>query len=235
MFNKKLFVLILIFSLTTISLIGNEIYDPSKENSVPKSQMDQELAHFQFDNFRLSSGDTLSASGSFDKETKYYVQLGTGEYVDLPYLASKMGDERLAKDLTWGRYYNAFKIGFIVSLITGIGFHFGGAFLMYGHFGGFDGLQYGVDAPSEAAPMYLNDASLGGAIALFALSTFSVAGIITFAISMAKGYKYNWGLAEGKSLVTKYNSYIRKKYSNIGFDIQSRNGSDVALTLGFEF
>lgn len=229
-------ILFSIVLLHSFFLYSTEMIDiPSEENhTASNAMMEKELAHFQFDDLNLSK-TSLFAGGGIDANTKFYVQLGSGEYVDLPFLARKMGNERLAKDLTWGRYYNTFKISFIVSLITGIALDIGGGILLYGYLGQLDGLDPTKDAPRASAPLFLNKTTLGWSIALFSLSTFSIAGIITFAISMAKGYRYNYGLAEGKAFVTQYNSYIRRKYSKLGFDLRTTVTGDMVLCMGFQF
>lgn len=190
------------------------------------AQMEREMATFRFDNVNLYKNKAQSAGGDFAANTKYYVQLGSGEYVDLPFLARKMGNERLAKDLTWGRYYNSFKIGFFASLITGVALDVGAAILTVG---------YATQDYVFGDALYHQDAALGWGIALFALSTFSITGIITFAIGMAKGARYNYDLAKAKFLVDQYNGFVKRKYDGMSFDIQGTSGGDMRFCMEMRF
>lgn len=190
------------------------------------SQMEREMATFRFDNVSLYKNKVHDAGGDFAANTKYYVQLGSGEYVDLPFLARKMGNERLAKDLTWGRYYNSFKVGFFISLITGIALDVGGTILTVG---------YATQDYVFGDSLYHQDAALGWGIALFALSTFSITGIITFAIGMVKGARYNYNLVKAKFFVDQYNGFIKRKYDGMSFDIQGTGNADMRFCMEMKF
>ena len=184
------------------------------------------MATFRFDNVSLYKNKVQNAGGDFAANTKYYVQLGSGEYVDLPFLARKMGNERLAKDLTWGRYYNSFKVGFFISLITGIALDVGGTILTVG---------YATQDYVFGDSLYHQDAALGWGITLFALSTFSITGIITFAIGMAKGARYNYNMVKAKFFVDQYNGFIKRKYDGMSFDVQGTGSGDMRLCMEMKF
>lgn len=232
---KKISLIFVLICMLTVVLNAAEIEEntenPQKDlnqqiqNNL-NQQMEQEMATFRFDNVSLYKNKVQNAGGDFAANTKYYVQLGSGEYVDLPFLARKMGNERLAKDLTWGRYYNSFKVGFFISLITGIALDVGGTILTVG---------YATQDYVFGDSLYHQDAALGWGITLFALSTFSITGIITFAIGMAKGARYNYNMVKAKFFVDQYNGFIKRKYDGMSFDVQGTGSGDMRLCMEMKF
>jgi len=224
---KKISLIITLLCAFIGTLIAAEIEEKTDETQADlNKQMVQEMATFRFDNVNLYKNKVQSAGGDFAANTKYYVQLGSGEYIDLPFLARKMGNDRLAKDLTWGRYYNSFKVGFFISLVTGIALDVGGAILTVG---------YATKDYVFGDALYQVDAALGWGIALFTLSTFSITGIITFAIGMAKGARYNYDLIKAKLLVDQYNGFVKRKYDKMSFDIQGTSKGDMRFCMEMKF
>ena len=223
-FNMKKISLIFVL-LCAFAMILNAAEIEENIESL-QTQMENEMATFRFDNVDLYKNKVQNAGGDFAANTKYYVQLGSGEYVDLPFLARKMGNDRLAKDLTWGRYYNSFKVGFFISLVTGIALDVGGAILTVG---------YSTKDYVFGDTMYHQDTALGWGIALFTLSTFSLTGIITFAIGMAKGARYNYDLIKAKFLVDQYNGFVKRKYDKMSFDIEGTNKGDMRFCMEMKF
>ena len=85
---KKISLIITLLCAFTGTLIAAEIEEKTDETQADlNKQMVQEMATFRFDNVNLYKNKVQSAGGDFAANTKYYVQLGSGEYVDLPFLA----------------------------------------------------------------------------------------------------------------------------------------------------
>lgn len=223
---KKISLIFVLFYVLLAHINAAESVENAENLHDLNAQMEREMATFRFDNVNLYKNKVQNAGGDFAANTKYYVQLGSGEYVDLPFLARKMGNERLAKDLTWGRYYNSFKVGFFISLITGIALDVGAVILTVG---------YATKDYVFGDALYRQDTALGWGITLFALSTFSITGIITFAIGMAKGARYNYNLVKAKFLVDQYNSFIKRKYDSMSFDIQGTSNGDMRFCMEMKF
>lgn len=223
---KKISLIFVLFYVLLAHINAAESVENAENLHDLNAQMEREMATFRFDNVNLYKNKVQNAGGDFAANTKYYVQLGSGEYVDLPFLARKMGNERLAKDLTWGRYYNSFKVGFFISLVTGIALDVGAAILTVG---------YATKDYVFGDALYRQDTALGWGITLFALSTFSITGIITFAIGMAKGARYNYNLVKAKFLVDQYNSFIKRKYDSMSFDIQGTSNGDMRFCMEMKF
>ncbi|MCH5149207.1 MAG: hypothetical protein J1G30_00955 [Spirochaetales bacterium] len=212
---------------STENLRNDELPQDELNKQDLNEQMEREMATFRFDNVNLYKSKVQSAGGDFAANTKYYVQLGSGEYVNLPFLARKMGNERLAKDLTWGHYYNSFKVGFFISLITGVALDVGAVILTVG---------YATKDYVLGDALYHQDAALGWGITLFAFSTFSITGIITFAVGMAKGARYNYNVIKAKTLVDQYNLSIKRKYDKMmGFDVQGTGSGDMRFCMEMKF
>ena len=84
-FNMKKISLIFVL-LCAFAMILNAAEIEENTESL-QTQMENEMATFRFDNVDLYKNKIQSAGGDFAANTKYYVQLGSGEYVDLPFLA----------------------------------------------------------------------------------------------------------------------------------------------------